>query len=44
LAEALGINPDTRGKGEAVSYSDEVVAFARVNPKFLPLVEKAFAE
>ena len=45
LAEALGINPDAnRGDRNAAVYSDEVVAFARANSKFLPTVEKAFAE
>jgi transcriptional repressor NF-X1 len=45
LADALGINTEGRDKAAAaVTYNDEVVAFARANPKFLPIVEKAFAE
>ncbi len=27
-----------------VNYSEEVIGFARVNSKFLPVVEKAFAD
>ncbi|TFK20660.1 hypothetical protein FA15DRAFT_673293 [Coprinopsis marcescibilis] len=45
LAEALGISTQGDGsKDKNVSYNDEVVAFARANAKFLPIVEKAFAE
>ncbi|KAG2003340.1 shuttle craft protein [Coprinopsis cinerea AmutBmut pab1-1] len=44
LAEALGINPDKDKEAARVSYSDEVVAFARANMKFVPVVEKAFAD
>ncbi|KAF9445356.1 hypothetical protein P691DRAFT_710436 [Macrolepiota fuliginosa MF-IS2] len=55
LAEALGINPaKTTGTSSALSgygglvntinYNDEVVGFARINPKFLLVVEKAFAD
>jgi transcriptional repressor NF-X1 len=43
LADALEINADNRPNG-IVHYSDEVIAFARANPKLLGLVEKAFAE
>ncbi|KAG7446740.1 uncharacterized protein BT62DRAFT_948549 [Guyanagaster necrorhizus] len=45
LAEALGIDTDSRDKtaSEGV-YSDELVGFARLNDKFLAVVEKAFAE
>lgn len=43
LAEALGINPDLRGKGEGVTYNEDVVGYARVNAKFVGVVEKAFA-
>jgi len=43
LADALGINVEAREKA-SVSYNDELTAFARTNPKFLGLVEKAFAE
>jgi transcriptional repressor NF-X1 len=42
LAEALGINPDNRDK--AVTYSEELTAFAKANVKFLGLVEKSFSE
>ena len=39
----MGIN--TEGKNAAgVTYNDELIGFARVNNKFLPIVEKAFAE
>jgi len=54
LADALGINLEARGsdhnnntnnnKSGGVVYSDEVVGFARVNLKFLSLVEKTFTE
>lgn len=43
LADALGINTENRQNGTVV-YSDELVSFARVNPKLLGLVEKAFSE
>lgn len=45
LADALGISPDMQNKALAtVTYNDEIVAFARANAKFLPIVEKAFGE
>ncbi|KAF8957390.1 hypothetical protein BDZ97DRAFT_1906818 [Flammula alnicola] len=45
LADALGISSENRDKSAAaVTYSDELVAFARSNNKFLPVVEKAFAD
>jgi transcriptional repressor NF-X1 len=44
LAEALGINPDMQKTNHNVVYSDELVAFARHNGKFVELVEKTFAE
>ncbi|KAI9510184.1 hypothetical protein F5148DRAFT_1181382 [Russula earlei] len=44
LAEALGINPDIQKMQGTVVYSDELVAFARHNAKFVGLVEKTFAE
>ena len=44
LAEALGINQENRGKAGAAVFSDDLVSFARVNPKLLGLVEKAFSE
>lgn len=42
MAEALGINPETKEK--PVSYSDELTAFGRMNLKFVGLVEKSFSE
>ena len=42
LAEALGINPESREK--AITYNEELTALARANTKFLGLVEKSFAE
>ena len=45
LAEALGINPENRNDGRAqITYSDELLAFARTNSKFCLVVEKGFAE
>ncbi|KAI0305265.1 hypothetical protein B0F90DRAFT_1809057 [Multifurca ochricompacta] len=44
LAEALGINPDLHKVNRQVAYSDELLAFARLNGKFVELVEKAFSE
>jgi len=45
LADALGINTDSREKATAnVVYTDELVGFARVNAKFLGVVERAFSE
>ncbi|KAH9017094.1 hypothetical protein EDB83DRAFT_2438222 [Lactarius deliciosus] len=45
LAEALGINPDLhKANSRQVVYSDELVAFAKPNVKFVELVEKTFAE
>ena len=43
LAEALGINPD-RERAHQVTYSDELVGFARANAKFCTIVEKSFSE
>lgn len=43
LAEALGISPEPKG-GPAVTYTDDVMAFAKANPKLLSLVEKALQE
>ena len=40
----MGINPENRSKAGAVVFSDDLVSFARMNPKLLGLVEKAFAE
>lgn len=44
LAEALGIDPDMHKTNHNIVYSDELVAFARLNGKFVELVEKTFAE
>lgn len=45
LAEALGIDTGSRDKtASAAVYSDELVGFARLNDKFLAVVEKALAE
>ncbi|KIL58249.1 hypothetical protein M378DRAFT_27649 [Amanita muscaria Koide BX008] len=49
LAEALGITAEsreraTKGMAGPVVYPDEVVAFAKEDPKFVLLVEKTFAE
>ncbi|KAK0444537.1 uncharacterized protein EV420DRAFT_1574342 [Desarmillaria tabescens] len=45
LAEALGIDTGSRDKtASAAVYSDELVGFARLNDKFLAVVEKAFAD
>ncbi|KAK0192391.1 hypothetical protein F5146DRAFT_1102355 [Armillaria mellea] len=45
LAEALGIDTASRDKtASAAVYSDELVGFARLNDKFVAVVEKAFAE
>jgi transcriptional repressor NF-X1 len=45
LADALGIDPEKRdamlGK---VTYNEDLTTFARVNGKFMVLVEKTFAE
>ncbi|KAH6900865.1 hypothetical protein BKA70DRAFT_1312767 [Coprinopsis sp. MPI-PUGE-AT-0042] len=43
LADALGINPQDKDKDNVV-YNDDLVGFARANSKFLPIVEKAFAD
>ncbi|KAI0711295.1 hypothetical protein C8Q76DRAFT_623360 [Earliella scabrosa] len=43
LAEALGINPD-RERAHQVTYSDELVGFARANAKFCTIVEKSFSD
>ncbi|KAG5351153.1 hypothetical protein C0989_007698 [Termitomyces sp. Mn162] len=42
LADALGITAESREKALAVTYHESLVAFARVNEKFLTVVEKAF--
>ncbi|KAF5324354.1 hypothetical protein D9619_011331 [Psilocybe cf. subviscida] len=45
LADALGINSESRDKANAATtYTDDLVAFAKANPKFLPTVERAFAD
>ncbi|KAJ2965301.1 hypothetical protein NUW54_g14166 [Trametes sanguinea] len=45
LAEALGINPDKAdSKLNQVTYHDDLVAFARANPKFCSIVEKSFSD
>ncbi|KXN84089.1 hypothetical protein AN958_00476, partial [Leucoagaricus sp. SymC.cos] len=46
LAEALGINTTggSSGSGNAINYSDDLIGFGRINPKFLAVVEKAFAD
>ena len=50
LAEALGISEESRDRagkhmaGGPAVYHDEVVAFAKEDPKFVLLVEKTFAE
>ena len=50
LAEALEINEESRERagrhlaGGPVVYPDEVIAFAREDPKFVLLVEKTFSE
>ena len=43
LAEALGISSDRADRNKA-TYRDELVVFARANSKFIPVVEKGFAE
>jgi transcriptional repressor NF-X1 len=43
LADALGINPLDKNKDNVI-YNDELLGFARANSKFLPIVEKAFAD
>ena len=40
----MGITPESREKVSAVSYHEELVAFAKSNYKFLGVVEKALAE
>ena len=44
LADALGISQEGRDGNKNVTYSDELVGFARGNLKFLGLVEKTFSE
>ncbi|KAF8802315.1 hypothetical protein BYT27DRAFT_7112793, partial [Phlegmacium glaucopus] len=47
LADALGISLEGRDSSSAamaVTYTDELSGFARVNPKFLSLVERTFAD
>ena len=43
LAEALGISSDRTEKNKA-TYREELIAFARANSKFIPVVEKSLAE
>jgi transcriptional repressor NF-X1 len=43
LAEALGISSDKTERNKA-TYRDELIAFARANSKFIPVVEKSLAE
>ena len=43
LAEALGISSDRADRNKA-TYRDELIAFARANSKFIPVVEKGLAE
>ena len=43
LAEALGISSDRTERNKA-TYRDELIAFARANSKFIPVVEKSLAE
>jgi hypothetical protein len=43
LAEALGISAEAGQKASNVVYSEELVNFARIDGKFLSIVEKAFA-
>ena len=44
LADALGISQEGRDSNKSVTYSDELVGFAKGNLKFLGLVEKTFSE
>jgi transcriptional repressor NF-X1 len=44
LAEALGIDPNLHKTNRNIVYSDELIAFARPNGKFVELVEKTLAE
>ncbi|KAJ7484752.1 hypothetical protein FB451DRAFT_91960 [Mycena latifolia] len=44
LADALGITQESRDRGGAVTWADDVLSFARANPKFVSIVEKAFAD
>jgi transcriptional repressor NF-X1 len=47
LADALGISKEVRERGavgKEVEWSPELRAFAKTNPKFVEMVEKAFAE
>jgi transcriptional repressor NF-X1 len=43
LAEALGISPDKREE-RAVTYQEDLIRFAKADPKFCVLVEKTFSE
>jgi transcriptional repressor NF-X1 len=43
LAEALGISSERADRNKA-TYRDELTTFARANSKFIPVVEKSFAE
>ncbi|CDO74094.1 hypothetical protein BN946_scf185043.g144 [Trametes cinnabarina] len=45
LAEALGINPEkNESRLNQVTYHDDLIAFARANPKFCSIVEKTFSD
>ncbi|CAK5272386.1 unnamed protein product [Mycena citricolor] len=44
LADALGITSESREKQAAVTWPDDVLSFGRVNPRFVGVVEKAFAD
>ncbi|KAJ6571772.1 hypothetical protein B0H19DRAFT_1231452 [Mycena capillaripes] len=44
LADALGISPESREKGPAVVWPDEVMVFGHANTKFVGVVEKVFAD
>ncbi|KAI0264607.1 hypothetical protein BC834DRAFT_244398 [Gloeopeniophorella convolvens] len=44
LAEALGISPDAQGTDRQVMYSDDLISFAKLNGKFIELVEKTFSD
>ncbi|CAL1709094.1 unnamed protein product [Somion occarium] len=45
LAEALGITPESREESrQQIIYSDELLSFARANPKFCAMVEKSFSD
>ncbi|CCM05973.1 uncharacterized protein FIBRA_08214 [Fibroporia radiculosa] len=45
LAEALGINPNHETPGDRqVIYNDELLVFARANPRFCSMVEKSLSD